>query len=105
MELAVVEVMFSTVASMAPLNTVEVPVTVLRSPPPVRLMPALALMPALERLPVSTVLVPATVDTIFPPRIVRPFDDWSPLALMPLAKVEEADVEVILSTVDSTPLS
>ena len=104
-EEAVVDVILSKVASIAPLDTVEVPVTELRSPPPVRVMPADALMPAAERFPVSTVDVPDTVETMFPPKIVKPFDDWSPLALMPFAKVELADVDVMLSMVASTPFN
>ena len=54
---AVVEVMLSTVASMAPESMVDVPVTVFRSAPPVTETPAEADMPVAER-PCTTVLVP-----------------------------------------------
>ena len=45
---AVVEVILSTVASMAPESMVDVPVTVLRNDPPVTVMPALPEIPVAE---------------------------------------------------------
>ena len=73
-EVAVLEVMLSTVASM-PFTCVEVPDTEFLNAPPDTVSPPDALMPDAERLPERSVEVPAVRDTRFPPVSVRPFDD------------------------------
>lgn len=76
-EVAVAEVIFSTVAS-TPLSCVEVPVTAFLNAPAVeRLMPPVERMPV-EVRPFTCVLVPAEVVKILPPDTVRPFEEESP---------------------------
>lgn len=76
-EVAVVEVMLSTVAS-TPLSWVEVPATAfLKAPAVESVMPPVERIP-LEVRPLSTVLVPLVVLRIFPPDIVSPFEEDRP---------------------------
>jgi len=76
-EVAVDEVMLSTVAS-TPLSWVLVPATEFLSAPPVeRLMPPVERMPD-EVRPLTWVEVPAVETNIFPPEIVSPFEEESP---------------------------
>ncbi len=66
-------------------------------------MPAVERRPAEDRAPVSTVLVPETVDTMFPPSMLSPLEDCRPVALIPPAKVLEA-VDVALSAGRLSPV-
>ena len=53
------------------------------------------------RAPVSTVDVPATVETMFPPVIFNPLVEERPAVVMPPEKVEDAvEVEMILKIVE-----
>jgi predicted nucleotidyltransferase len=98
-ELAAVEVMLRRVASTA-WSLVEVPDTALVSPPPVMVSPLVASeRPAADMLPVSTVEVPATVERMFPPVIVMPFEEVKLKADIPPVKVE---VAVVVATMPGT---